>query len=149
MIKTCDVPTFILRWFYCVLMFLIYSYICLVLSFLMHFKMCFQGCQVRHMASPGWMWVMGKKLSKLPQPGLGRARWVLVTRVRLSSLLRKPCLQLWHSADSMHREHGLFICQNPLISSNLFNCLGFLVDIICVRDFIHTAMMYREHSRSW
>lgn len=49
----------------------------------------------------------------------------------------------------MHREHGLFICQKPLISSNLFNCLGFLVDIICVRDFIHTGMMYRDHSKSW
>lgn len=70
MIKTRDIQTFILSWFYCVLMFLIYSYMCLVLSFLMHFEMCFQGCQVRHMASPGWDGGDGKEVA---QVGTARA----------------------------------------------------------------------------
>lgn len=66
-----------------------------------------------------------------------------------SALLMEPCLQPWQSVGPPAQGARFIHLSETLISSNLFNCLGYSVNIICVHDFIHPGMMYVDHSQTW
>lgn len=66
-----------------------------------------------------------------------------------SALLIEPCLPPWQSIGPSAQGARFIHLSETLISSNLFNCLGYSVNIICVHDFIHPGMMYMDHSKTW
>lgn len=66
-----------------------------------------------------------------------------------SALSIEPCLPPWQSVGPPAQGAQFIHLSEMLVSSNLFNCLGYSVNIICVHDFIHPGMMYMDHSKTW
>lgn len=115
----------------------------------MHFKMCFQGCHMRHLASPlcGW-WE--RSCLRSHSPGWVKPGWALGVQPSLCTLDKTLPSAL--EVSWLFCTGSMVWCIHlsaTLISSNLFNCLGYSVNIICVHDFIRTGMMYIDHSQTW
>lgn len=128
----------------------------LVLSFLMHFTMCFSRMS-SEMVGKSIMWVMRlmlrkvRKFSKITQPMLRKA-WIVTclctTYPSPLFTVYKPHLPLYHQGASFSEGAGFVHLSKTAIYSNLFYCPGFLSGrYLCSWFHTHRNDVYRPFQK--